>query len=114
MTKTLSILVLSLSSLRSYVLGYQAYGGSNKNVFSRRNILATAASAAAAALVATPTSVKAADEDPLVPVYFGVGVSLRRTRNADYVICPHRVVTPLTPKIPEYCPSMLVFLAHST
>jgi hypothetical protein len=67
--KTQSIVPLSLCGFASIVLGYQV--NQNKGVFSRRNLLATGV----AALVAAPLSVQAADEDPLVPVYFGVGVS---------------------------------------
>jgi hypothetical protein len=72
----LSILSLVLGGLGLSVLGYQP--SNNNGVFSRRNILATAASVAATTLVATPRSVLAAadQEDPLVSVYFGVGVSL--------------------------------------
>ena len=75
-----SILALALCGLgSSVVFGYQQ-ASNHKVITSRRNILTSAASAVAAAtlvLSTPPRSARAAaEEDPLVPVYFGVGVSL--------------------------------------
>jgi hypothetical protein len=71
--------IFSLAILGPSVLGYQQQASNHKEAAtSRRNILASAASAVAAATLglAVPRSAQAVDEDPLVPVYFGVGVRL--------------------------------------
>jgi hypothetical protein len=72
--KFATIVSPSLGALLAVVGGVQGYNpASQQGVFSRRNALVTAASAAAAALVA-PRQALAVDDD-LTPVYFGVGVS---------------------------------------
>lgn len=59
------------------VHGYQANYATPSPMLSRRNVLATAASAAATALLA-PRQALAAEEDEITPLYFGVGVSRER------------------------------------